>query len=145
MYKQPITRRSASALAGALWVALCGTRKAGHSEGLQRDRDTSEERQAPRAGRASSQVLASWGPVRALGPPGSLTAHAQEWIRCSFSSKGPCGQGSPHSKTFRAPQRSRGLHAALYMLGQIPIYSPVRGCRRDLPDSCQGNSPAREL
>lgn len=104
-------------------MALCGTRKAGHSEGLQRSGGTSEERQAPRAGRASSQVLASWGPVRALDL-GSLTAHTQEWIRCSFSSKVPVGREP--LQTFQAPQRSRGLHAVLYMLGQIPIYSPVR-------------------
>lgn len=70
------------------WVALCGTRKAGPREGLQRDRETSKGRQVPRAGCASSKerlarvqvlaFLASSGPVRALGSPGSSTAHTQD-------------------------------------------------------------------
>ena len=97
--------------------------KEGRTEqGTQRDRETSEERQAPRAGCAFSkeglaviQVLASSGPVRVLGSPGSLTAHTQEWIRCSFSSKGPCGPGSYPPNLQGATEKQRAARSPLHV------------------------------
>ena len=87
-YKQPVARRRSTSAPAGPWVALCGTRKSGPREGLQGDMETSERRQVPRAGCASSQerlarvqvlaFLASSGPVRALSSPGSSAVHTQD-------------------------------------------------------------------
>lgn len=154
MYKQPIPRRrSTSAQAGPVGGSVW------HKEGRTQRGTPEGQRDIKGTTGAQSRLCVlqgETGPRPGLGffgflSPSEGTRFPREF-NCPHSGfivasppKVPVDRGALPFKTFRALQRSRGPRAALCMLDEIPIYSPVSGCHRDLPDSCQGNSPARKL
>lgn len=120
-------------MGGSVWYKG----KAGHSED-SRGTDTSEERQASELRLRPFPGLASWGPVRALGPQEFNCPHSGV-DSSEAPPKVPVGR-EPSPKTFRAPTEKQGAARGPYMLGQIPIYSqlgmpqgPSRFMSRKLP------------
>ena len=150
-YKQPIARRGSTSAPAGPWVALCGTRAQrgtpeGHGDtkamtGAQSGLCVLPGETGPRPGPGFSGFL---GPSEGTRFPRELNCSYSGFLVAS-PPKVPVDRGALPSKTFRALQRSRGPHAALCLLDEIPIYSPVSGCHRDRPDSCQVNSLALKL